>query len=301
MRAVTYTEFGGPEVLSVTDVEEPHAGPGQVRVAVHAAGLNPVDRKIFSGATGGDPPAAPTIPGIDAAGIVDQVGAGVTGVQIGDGVFGPAVAGSLAEYALLEEWAPRPGSTPWEVAGGMVVTGETAVRTLDAVRLRTGETLLVDGAAGGVGIIAVQLGVIRGAAVIGTASESNHDFLRSLGAQPTTYGQGLVDRVRAIVPDGVDAALDTAGKGSVPDLVTLTGDPGRVVTIADFGAAELGVQVSSGGGDRGPALQQISDLLAEGRLTTPVAGTYSLDQAADAYRESLGGHVRGKLVVLPRG
>lgn len=301
MRAVTYTEFGGPEVLRVSDVEEPHAGPGQVRVAVHAAGLNPADWKVFGGMMGGEAPTAPRVPGFDAAGVVDEVGEGVLGVRVGDAVFGPAVTGSLAEYAVLESWAPKPGSTPWEVAGGLVVTGETAVRTLDLVHVRTGETLLVDGAAGGVGLVAVQLGVVRGAQVIGTAGEANHDFVRSLGALPTTYGEGLVERVREIAPDGVDAALDTAGKGSVRDLVALTGDPARVVTIADFGAAELGVHVTSGGGDRGPALRQISDLLAQGRLTTPVAGTFSLDEAADAYRESIGGHVRGKLVVLPRG
>lgn len=300
MRAVTYTEFGGPEVLTVTEIPEPHAVPGQIRITVHAAGLNPVDWKVFGGMMGGEP-SGPRVPGIDAAGVVDEVGEGVLGVRVGDGVFGPAVAGSLAEHALLETWATRPGATPWEVVGGLVVTGSTAVRTLDLVHVREGETLLVDGAAGGVGLVAVQLGVVRGAQVIGTASEGNHEFVRSLGAIPTTYGEGLVDRVREIAPDGVHAALDTAGKGSVADLVTLTGDPGRVVTIADFGASALGVHVSTGGEDRGPALQQISELLAQGRLTTPVAGTFTLEEAADAYRESLGGHVRGKLVVLPRG
>ncbi|SDO63420.1 NADPH:quinone reductase [Klenkia soli] len=300
MRAVTYTEFGGPEVLAVSDLPEPHAGPGQVRIAVHAAGLNPVDWKIFGGMMGGEL-SGPRVPGIDAAGVVDEVGEGVPGVQIGDEVFGFAVAGSLAEFAVLGTWAPRPASSPWEVAGGLVVTGETAVRTLDLIRVGSGDALLVDGAAGGVGLVAVQLGVHRGAQVIGTCGAANEDFVRSLGAIPTAYGAGLVERVREIAPDGVDAALDTAGKGSVADLIELTGDPGRVVTIADFGASELGAHVSTGGGERGPALRQVGELLAQGTLTTPVAGTFTLEQAADAYRESQAGHVRGKLVVLPRG
>ena len=300
MRAVTYTEFGGPEVLAVTDVPEPHAGPGQVRIAVRAAGLNPVDWKIFGGMMGGQV-TGPRTPGIDAAGVVDEVGDGVTGVRVGDEVFGYAAGGSLAEFALLDTWATRPATTPWEVAGGLVVTGETAVRTLNLVRVTAGDALVVDGAAGGVGLVAVQLAVHRGAQVIGTAGQGNHEFVRSLGAIPTTYGAGLVERVREIAPDGVDAALDTAGKGSVADLVTLTGDPTRVVTIADFGASELGVHVSTGGGERGPALRQVAELLAGGSLTTPVAGTFTLEQAGDAYRTSQSGHVRGKLVVLPQG
>jgi NADPH:quinone reductase-like Zn-dependent oxidoreductase len=299
VRAAVYTRTGDPaEVLSIADVEEPHAGPGQVRVAVRAAGVNPVDWKIVGGMMGGSPD-RPTVPGIDAAGVVDEVGEGVTGVQVGDAVFGHAASGSAAEYAVLSAWAHKPGVTSFEVAGGLPVAGETAVRVLDLLGLQTGQTVVVDGASGGVGIVTVQVAVSRGLGVIGTAGESNQDFVRSLGALPTLYGPGLVDRVRELAPDGVDGGVDTAGRGSVRDLVALTGDPGKVVTIADFGAAELGVQVTSGGGGQGPRLAVIADLLGAERLEVPIAGTYPLEQIAAAYAESQGGHVRGKLVLVP--
>jgi NADPH:quinone reductase-like Zn-dependent oxidoreductase len=299
VRAAVYSQAGDPaEVLSVAEVEEPHAGPGQVRVAVRAAGVNPVDWKLVTGMMG-EGPRRPTVPGIDAAGVVDEVGEGVTGVQVGDAVFGHAAGGSAAELAVLTAWAHKPGVASFEVAGGLPVVGETAVRVLDLLGLPAGRTVVVDGASGGVGLVTVQLAVARALGVIGTASEGNQDFVRSLGALPTTHGPGLADRVRALAPDGVDGAVDTVGKGSVRDLVALTGDPGKVVTIADFGAAELGVQVTTGGGGQGPRLAEIAGLLAEGRLQVPVAGTYPLERIAEAYAESRGGHVRGKLVLLP--
>jgi NADPH:quinone reductase-like Zn-dependent oxidoreductase len=299
MRAAVYTQTGDPaEVLSVTEVEEPHAGPGQVRIAVRAAGVNPIDWKIVRGMTGRSPD-APTVPGIDAAGVVDEVGEGVTGVQVGDAVFGHASGGSAAEYAVLSAWAPKPGVTPFEVAGGLPVAGETAVRVLDLLGLQTGQTVVVDGASGGVGSATVQVAVARGLRVIGTAGEANQDFVRSLGAQPTLHGPGLADRVRELASNGVDGGVDTAGKGSVRDLIALTGDPAKVVTIADFGAAELGVQVTSGGGGQAPRLAQVADLLAADRLQMPLAGTYPLDRIGEAYAQSQGGHVRGKLVLVP--
>jgi NADPH:quinone reductase-like Zn-dependent oxidoreductase len=299
MRAAVYTQTGDPaEVLSVTEVEEPHAGPGQVRIAVRAAGVNPIDWKIVRGMTGRSPD-APTVPGIDAAGVVDEVGEGVTGVQVGDAVFGHASGGSAAEYAVLSAWAPKPGVTPFEVAGGLPVAGETAVRVLDLLGLQTGQTVVVDGASGGVGSATVQVAVARGLRVIGTAGETNQDFVRSLGAQPTLHGPGLADRVRELASNGVDGGVDTAGKGSVRDLIALTGDPAKVVTIADFGAAELGVQVTSGGGGQAPRLAQIADLLAADRLQMPLAGIYPLDRIGEAYAQSQDGHVRGKLVLVP--
>jgi NADPH:quinone reductase-like Zn-dependent oxidoreductase len=299
MRAAVYSRTGDPtEVLSVAEVGEPHAGPGQVRVAVRAAGVNPIDWKIVSGMTGGSPD-APRVPGIDAAGVVDEVGEGVTGVDVGDAVFGHATGGSAAEYAVLSAWAPKPDATPFEVAGGLPVSGETAVRVLDLLGLRPGETVVVDGASGGVGIATVQVALARGLRVIGTAGEGNQDFVRSLGAQPTAHGPGLVDRVRGLAPDGVDGGVDTAGKGSVRDLIALTGDPRKVVSIADFGAAELGAQVTSGGGEPTPRLAQVAELLATGKLQMPIAGTYPLERIGAAYAESRGGHVRGKLVLIP--
>jgi NADPH:quinone reductase-like Zn-dependent oxidoreductase len=299
MRAAVYTQYGDPDVLTVSEVEEPHAGPGQVRVAVRAAGVNPIDWKIVTGAMArGGSVKAPTVPGIDAAGVVDEVGDGVAGVQVGDAIFGHATGGSAAEFAVLTAWAHKPEGTSFEVAGGLPVSGETAVRVLDLLGLKPGQTLVVDGASGGVGCVTVQVAVNSGLTVIGTAGESNQDFVDSLGALPTTYGPGLADRVRALAPDGVDGAVDTVGKGSVPDLVALTGDPAKVVTIADFGAAELGVQVTSGGGGQAPRLARIAELVAQERLELPVT-TYPLDRISDAYRESRGGHVRGKLVLVP--
>jgi NADPH:quinone reductase-like Zn-dependent oxidoreductase len=299
MRAAVYSQAGEPAtVLSVAEIEEPHAGPGQIRIAVRAAGVNPIDWKIVSGGTGRSP-AGPTVPGIDAAGVVDEVGEGVSGVQAGDAVFGHATGGSAAERAVLSAWARKPEGTPFEVAGGLPVAGETAVRVLDLLGLRSGQTVVIDGASGGVGIATVQVALARGLRVIGTAGEGNQEFVRSLGAEPTLHGAGLADRVRALAPDGVDGGVDTAGKGSVRDLISLTGDPAQVVTIADFGAAELGVQTTSGGGGQAPRLDQIAELLDAGRLTMPIGGTYPLEEIGAAYAESRSGHVRGKLVLLP--
>jgi NADPH:quinone reductase-like Zn-dependent oxidoreductase len=200
---------------------------------------------------------------------------------------------------VLSAWTPKPASVSFEVAGGLPVAGETAVRVLDLLGLHAGQTVVVDGASGGVGGVTVQVALSRGLRVIGTAREANQDFVRSLGAQPTVHGPGLVDRVRALAPDGVDGGVDTAGKGSVRDLIELTGDPGKVVTIADFRAGALGAQVTSGGGGQGPRLAQVAGLLASGELRVHIAGTYPLERIGEAYAESRAGHVRGKLVLLP--
>ena len=301
MRAVRFSEYGGPDVLSVDEVDEPHAGDGQIRVAVRAAGVNPIDWKIRSGAMAGVIPVEfPRTIGSDAAGVVDEVGAGVTGAAPGDEVFGSAVGGATAEYAVLDHWAPKPAGLSWAEAAGLPVAVETALRTLDLLGLQAGQTLLVNGAAGGVGIAAVQFARARGARVIGTASEANHDYLRGLGAEPTTYGDGLVERVRALAPDGVDLALDAAGHGALPALIDLTGGPENVVTIADFTAPELGVRVSTGGDRRAwEALGLAADLHEQGAFSLPVARTFAYDEAAEAHRLSEDGHVRGKLVLAP--
>src|SRR3954447_25274912 len=249
MKAVTFTEYGDADVLHVADAEEPHAGPGQVRIAVRAAGVNPIDWKARSGIMREAMPLRfPAIDGREAAGVVDEVGDGVSGVAEGDEVFGFAVGGAAAEYAVLDDFTRKPAGLAWEEAAGLPVAVETSVRVFNVLGgLGEGQTIVINGAAGGVGSAAVQLAKARGARVIGTASERNHEFLRSLGAEPTTYGEGMVERVRALAPDGVDLAFDTAGKGGVRDLTQLTGDPARVATIADFGAAALGVKVTGGG------------------------------------------------------
>jgi NADPH:quinone reductase-like Zn-dependent oxidoreductase len=288
--------------LQVADVEEPHPGAGQIRIAVRAAGVNPVDWKARSGVMRDVMPVSfPAIDGREAAGVVDEVGPEVTGVAVGDEVFGFTVGGAAAERAILDDFARKPASLPWEEAAGLPVAAETSVRVFTVLGgVNEGQTLVINGAAGGVGAVAVQLARARGARVIGTASERNHEFLRSLGAEPTTYGEGLVERVRALAPGGVDLAFDTAGQGGVADLITLTGDPARVATIADFGAAALGVKVTGGGDFRAvDALDEAAALFDSGRLQVSVARTYGFADAADAHRVSEDGHVRGKLILIP--
>lgn len=298
MRAVQISETGGPEVLRTVELPEPHANPGQVRIAVRAAGINPIDWKIRAGLF---PAPLPMVLGTDAAGVVDEVGEGVRGVAVGDEVFGFATTGAYAEYAVLSDWAGKPDSLTVEEAAGLPIAVETATRTLRQLGVGAGSVLLVNGAAGGVGLAAVQIALARGARVVGTASEANAAYLRSLGAVATTYGPGLVDRVRALVPR-VDRALDTSGRGALPDLVALTGSADSVVTIADPAAQEHGVRFSS----QGPtgeyraagALPEAVELIDAGRFHLPVARTYPLAAAADALRASEAGHVRGKLVLL---
>ena len=299
MRAAQFSEFGGPEVLEVVDLPDPQPAAGQIRVKVRAAGINPVDWKLRRGFMGGDLPQAT---GREVAGVVDQLGDGVSDVAGGDRVFGFAAGGGgVAELALLENFARIPPSLDFAEAAALPVAIETATRTLDQLGVENGITVLINGAAGGVGSAAVQIARDRGARVIGTASPANHDYLRSLGAEPTTYGDGLAERVRELAPDGIDAALDASGHGALPDLVELTGDPQRVLTISDYqGAESTGVQTSGGAGARRALhiLTDIAEPIEAGRFTLPVAETYSLDQIAEAQRESEAGHVRGKLVVL---
>jgi NADPH:quinone reductase-like Zn-dependent oxidoreductase len=258
---------------------------------VRATGVNPLDWKARSGVMHDVMPVRfPAIDGREAAGVVDEVGPDVSGVAVGDDVFGFAVGGAAAEYAVLDDFAAKPASMSWETAAGLPVAAETSVRVFTVLGgVGQGQTLVVNGAAGGVGVAAVQLARARGARVIGTASERNHDFLRSLGAEPTTYGPGMVERIRALAPDGVD-----------PDLITLTGDPARVATITDFGAASLGVKVTGGGDARAAeALGEAAGLVEEGRMQVPVAATFAFSQAAEAHRVSEEGHVRGKLILVP--
>ncbi|WP_261567846.1 NADP-dependent oxidoreductase [Frankia gtarii] len=304
MKAMSFAQTGGPEVLHLVDVSQPHAGPGQIRIAVRAAGVNPVDWKIRNGSTLRTIPVAlPHIPGMEAAGVVDEVGAGVEGVAVGDEVFGAAQSAS-AEYAVLDEWAPKPPELTWAQAGGLAMAVETAARGLDLLGLSAGSasagrTLLVNGAAGGVGLAAVQLAQARGARVIGTAGRDNQEYLRSLGAAATDYGPGLVERVRALAPDGVDAALAVSGEGALPDLIALTGSPDRVVSIGDVTAADHGVVFTTGAEGRAfYSLREAATLAAAGRLTMAVARALPLAELGEAHRISETGHVRGKLVVV---
>jgi len=298
VKAVCFNQFGGPEVLEIVDLPDPHPGPGQVRIAVRAAGINPSDRKKRQGLMDGQ---LPQTLGHEAAGVVDEVGESVTDVLVGDRVFGFSAEGAAqAELAVLSYYAPIPPSLDFPGAAALPAAIETATRALDQLGVAAGGTLLVNGASGSVGSAAVQLAVVRAARVIGTASPPNHEYLRSLGGEPVAYGQRLVERVRALAPDGVDVALDVAGSGVLPELIELTGGPENVVTIADFGGAKQhGVRFSSG--DTGRAvhvLAEIGELIASGRFSLPEVQTFPLAEIAQAHRVSEDGHVRGKLVLL---
>lgn len=298
MKAIVFDRFGGTDVLHKAYIEIPQPGPGQVRVRVKAAGLNALDGKIRSGMLEAiSPTTFPAVPGGELAGVVDALGEGVTDVRLGDEVLGWSDTGSYAEYALATSVAPKPAGLGWHDAAALPVASETAERVLNLLGVTAGETVLMHGASGGVGTLAVQLAVARGARVIATAGPSNQDYLTSLGATATGYGDGLVERVRELTPHGVDAVFDLAGKGALEDSITLRGGTERIVTIADFGAQQLGVTFARGSAAKPTdRLAAVAQDAATGKLRTTVTA-YALDQAATAQQVSDAGHVRGKLVI----
>ncbi|MER0245451.1 NADP-dependent oxidoreductase [Streptomyces sp. HSW2009] len=296
MRKINFAEFGGPEVLRLVTADEPHPGPGQVRIAVRAAGVNPVDWRIREGQKlQAHPIALPAGLGLDAAGVVDELGPGVEGVELGDRVFGEGVD-TYAEFAVLSAWAPMPAGLSFQEAAGYPSVVETALRVIREVGVQPGQTLLVSGASGGVGSAVLQIARDRGIAVIGTGGAANQDYLRDLGARATTYGPGWVERVRAIGP--VDAALDLSGSGVIRELVELTGDPQKVISIADLGAPTLGVRFSGAAGSVPDALAEAVRLITLGRLHIPIEKEYALADAATAHIDSQAGHTRGRRVIV---
>ena len=300
MRALQFTEYEGPELLRWADAPVPHAGPGQVRIAVRAASVNPIDWKILTGALSGGQPLSDTgYLGYDAAGVVDEVGEGVTGVSVGDDVFGRG-QNTQAEYAVLDSWVAKPPPIDWAVAAAAGVAGETAERGLRLLGVKPGDTIFVDGGAGGVGAVAVQMARARGARVIASAGEANQDYLREIRAIPVLYGAGVAARVRAAAGGPVDAVFDVAGKTPVEELVDLVSEPAQVLSIANFAASQVGAQVTGGDADSRPieALAEVADLLAQNKLVIEVQ-TFPFERAAEAYRISQGGHLRGKLVLVP--
>ncbi|MGJ6964266.1 NADP-dependent oxidoreductase [Streptosporangium sp. G11] len=301
MKAAAFFEFGGPEVLRVAELPTPEAGEGQVRVRIRAAGVQPFDLAVRQGWTpegvGGE---LPRVPGNEFAGVVDQVGAGVDGISVGAEVLGFNLLSSYAEYVVVpaENVTPKPANMPWDVAGGFTAGTQTAHIALRQLGVGEGDTVLVHAAAGSVGTAAVQLARLWGAAtVIGTAREENHDYLRELGAIPVTYGEGLLERVRALAPGGVDMVLDGAGGEALEvSLQLVKGE--RIVTLVEHGrAAELGVQLTRGV-RLASRLAELAALYAEGGLVFPVRRTYPLERAADAHREVATGHGRGKVVLV---
>ena len=300
MRALQYTVYGGPEVLTWADAPVPHAGPGQIRIAVRAASVNPIDWKMLAGnMADGQPLTGTGYLGYDAAGVVDEVGEDVTGVSIGDDVFGSG-QGTQAQYAVLDAWTAKPASIDWAVAAAAAVAGETSERGLRLLGVKAGDTIFVDGGAGGVGAVAVQMAVARGVTVIASASEANQGYLREIRANPVLYREGVAARVRAVAGRPVDAVFDVAGKTAVEDLISLVPEPSQVLSIANFAAGQAGARVTGGGADSRPAqaLAEVAELLAQNKLVIKVQ-TYPFDRAAEAYGISQGGHVRGKLVLIP--
>jgi NADPH2:quinone reductase len=309
-RVVAPQAFGGPEQLALTETQTPEPGAGEVRLAVRAIGVNPYDWKLYSGTIGRDPATLGTT-GMEAAGVVEAVGDGVTDWQVGDEVIAERVPGNGYADAVVVPTAAliaKPASLPWEVAASVPVAGGTAYQSVEAVGVGDGDTVLVHGGAGAVGSVVVQLARLRGARVIATASPANHEAVRALGAEPVAYGEGLEQRVRELAPDGVDAAIDTAGGAeATATSLALVADRGRITTIVDFGGAQENGFKALGfgpGGDPGTEIRargrrEIVSLLADGSLQIAIGRTYPLTETAAAHADSQSGAVRGKLVVIP--
>jgi NADPH:quinone reductase-like Zn-dependent oxidoreductase len=300
MRALQFTEYGGPEVIRLGEAPEPHAGPGQIRIVVRAASVNGADWKFMSGKYAQGKPLERTgYPGYDASGVVDAVGEGVTDVAVGDDVFGLGDH-TQAEYAVLHAWARKPASVDWAVAAAAGVVAETAERVLRLLGVTEGTTLFIDGGSGGVGSTTTQCATARGATVIASASEANQDYLREIGAIPVVYGDGMVDRVRGLDVERIDAVLDAVGKTPIEDLISLAPEPSQVVSIANFAADAAGARVTGGSGDSQPmeALAEAAALLEQSKLVIKVQ-TFPFDRAAEAYQIIQAGHGRGKLVLIP--
>ena len=305
MKAVRYDRFGGVDVLEVVDVRRPEPGPGQALVEVRASGINPGEARIRQGEFAQRWPSTfPSGQGSDVAGRVAAVGAGVRAVAVGDEVIGfTNDRAAQAEYVVVDagDLTRKPAAVPWEVAGALFVVGTTAFAAVRAVAPKPGETVVVSGAAGGVGSLAGQLAHRTGADVIGIAGPANHDWLRNHGVTPVAHGDGVADRIREAAPKGVDAFVDTFGQGYVAMAVELGVPRDRIDTVADFPAIEtFGVK---GDGNTAAAsaevLAELADMVATGELEVPVAATYPLARVRDAYSDLERRHTRGKIVLIP--
>lgn len=294
MLAVSYGEFGDSSVMRVGEVAEPHAPEGRVRIRVRAAGVNMADVKKRNGQMGDAK--FPVIPGFDASGVVDEVGEGIEHVAVGDEVLGWGFR-THAEFAVLKHVVQKPPQLGWTQAAALSLVTETAERALRLLRVEAGQTVVIEGASGGVGAAAVQFARIRGARVIGSASERNHDFLAALGAEPVLYGRGMSERVRGLT-DRVDAVLDTAGSGSLPELIDLVDDAAQVVSVADFTAPEHGARATGGGPDGAwDVLSDVPRLIAEHGYTARIDSVFPLVDAASAYDRVERGRPQGKVVL----
>lgn len=308
--AVVATAYGEPDVLRLIDVPRPVPGPREVLIEVRAAGINPFDYKLYSGAFGTDPAGLPIRLGLEVSGVVAELGPDHPEgdrLTVGDAVLANNVTGGYAAYVLAhrDDVFAKPDTLSFEQASGLLLAGTTAVDLLTATRVAAGDTVLVHGASGGVGLLVVQLATARGARVIGTASPQRHEEIRALGGEPVAYGPGLADRVRDVAPEGVDVALDTVGTDEAVDTsVELVADRSRIATIAAFGRAPgLGIQVLSGGGPTGEvraaARAHLVEMAAQGRLSVTVDRTFPLGEARAAHEYLKAGMARGKLALVP--
>ena len=305
-RIVQYSRYGGPEVLEIVGVDEPHAGPGEVRVSVRAAGLNPFDSKVRQSPAMLPNRVLPSGQGAEFAGVIDEVGAGTATstapapVAVGDEVLGWCNSSAQADFVIVpaDQVTVKPSTLSWAAAGGLGLVGNTAERSTRAVALTPGETVLVSAAAGGVGLFAAQLALADGAIVIGTASEANHDYLRGLGVIPVAYGPGLIDRLRTAAPNGIDAVIDNAGQETVEIAIELGVDPKRINSIVYFdGVAKYGISTIGGGGKKSEDLARLARLVADGSVALPIAGTYPLAEVRAAYQQLDSRHFLGKIVL----
>ncbi|MET3982584.1 NADP-dependent oxidoreductase [Streptomyces sp. PvR034] len=307
MKAITFSAYGtdgAPGSLALVDAPEPKVGPGEVLVRVKAAGVNPVDWKIAAGYLDATTETRfPVIPGWDVAGVVEALGADTREYAVGDEVYGYlrkewVQLGTYAELvsAPVRTLARKPRALTFEQAAGVPLAGLTAYQSLARVGVAAGETVVIHAAAGGTGSLGVQIAVALGARVIGTAGAHNHDYLRSLGAEPVLYGEGLADRIRELAPEGVDAGLDFFGDGAVEVLQGLVKERGRVVSIADPGAAAKGAHQLWVRPDTAD-LSALARLADDGKLTVHVEHALPLAQAAKAWEISATGRTRGKIVL----
>jgi len=303
-KAVRFSQYGGLDVLQVVQADRPVPGPGEVLVQVKAAGINPGEAKIREGMLHERFPATfPSGEGSDLAGIVAETGPDVTGLSAGDEVIGfTANRASQAEYVVVEaeNLTAKLPAVPWEVAGALFVAGATAVAAVRAVTAGPGDTVVVSGAAGGVGCITVQLARRAGATVIGLAGEANHGWLAGHGVIPVRYGEGVADRIRQAAPQ-VDAFIDTYGADYVQLALELGVKPERIDTIVNFAAVgEYGVKAEgNAAAASADTLAELAALVAAGELEVPIAATFPLDQVRDAYRRLAEGHILGKIVLIP--
>ena len=295
--AVVMTGYGPPEVLKWAGVPLPEPGQGQIRIKVKAAGISPTDLALRAGYLKALPLPPDAVLGFEAAGTVDAVGPGVTGTSTGNDVMALLLSlGGYAEYAVASIWTRKPDTVSWINAAALPSSAEAAVGVLRQLNVESGETLLLFGGGGSVGIIATQLAVGRGARVISAVGGHDETLARELGATPVRYGAGVADRVRAL--GAVDAVFDAAGQGVLADAIALAGGPKRVITLSDPAAADFGVRLSEPSPDRAPgALDQTMPLLADGRLRLRAHKSMPMQQAADAHRRLESGSVHQRIVL----